>query len=234
MKLAIMQPYFFPYIGYFQLINAVERFVVYDDVNFIKQGWINRNFILAGKEKQLITIPVKQISSFKKINETEIDHSKPWAKKLLKTLKQNYQKAPQFETVFPKLEKLLSTEHEFVSDLARGSILMTIEHLGLETTIIDSSSIYDNSDLESENRVIDICKKEKASMYINPMGGKDLYHADHFEEHGIELRFIKPGIDDYDQGNKAAFVPSLSMIDVLMFNDPTAIRAMLGNYQLVE
>lgn len=234
MKLAIMQPYLFPYIGYYQLINLVDKFVVYDDVNFIKQGWINRNSILVNGKPYLFTVPLENQSSFSKINKTQI-HSKfypIWKKKFLKTIEQNYNKAPNFKEVFPLIQSTFDIESNSLSALATHSLKIVANYIGITTVFEDSSAIYQNQDLSSQSRVLDICEKEKASVYINPIGGLELYSENDFVQHNIKLHFLKSETINYQQLG-SEFVPNLSIIDVLMFNDINTIKGFLTNYELI-
>lgn len=232
MTLAVMQPYVFPYIGYYQLIQAVDKFVVYDDVAFIKQGWINRNNILLNNQKHLFFVPVKGISSFKKINETAIDYQFDWTKKMLLTMEQSYKKAPQFENVFPIIQNILIEKKENIAALAIDSVIEVCAYLDIKTNIQKTSQHYGNEHLKGKDRVIDICKKEYASHYINPIGGQELYDATDFLKHNIQLNFIKTNYIQYKQFNNE-FVPWLSIIDVLMFNPKEDVKILLNNYELI-
>ena len=233
MKIAIMQPYIFPYLGYFQLINAVDKFIIYDDVNFIKQGWINRNYFLLNGSKYLFTIPVENISSYTKINELKLS-VKPfgWQKKILQTVAQAYRKAPFFNDVFPIIEKVINCSHANAGCIALESILSVNEYLSINTDLVKSSEIYQNSDIKNVDRVIDICKRENATIYINAIGGQELYSAQFFLQNKIRLRFLKPCLCQYKQFENE-FIMGLSMIDVLMFNSPVNISAMLNQYELI-
>jgi len=234
MKIAIMQPYFFPYIGYFQLINAVDKFILYDDVTFIKQGWINRNRILLNDKEYLFSVPIKDISSNKYIKDVKIhqDLYYIFKKKLLKTIKQSYSKSPFFEAVFLLLQDTLNCEVETINDLAKHSIKSLCKYLYIDTILIDSSVDYQNGHLHAQERVLDICKKENTNTYINTIGGKDLYSKDEFSRNGIGLIFLKPLIIEYKQYNND-FVPWLSIIDIMMFNGKDKIKKMLNNYALI-
>lgn len=231
MKLAIMQPYFMPYIGYFQLINAVDKFVFLDDVTFIKQGWINRNRILLNDKEHLFSVPIKDISSNKLIKDVKIhqDLYHIFKKKLLKTIKQSYSKSPFFESVFLLFQDILNCEVETINDLAKHSIKSICKYLYIDTILIDSSVDYQNGHLHAQERVLDICKKENTNTYINTIGGKDLYSKDEFSRNGIRLIFLKPLIIEYKQYNND-FVPWLSIIDIMMFNGKDRIKKMLNNY----
>jgi hypothetical protein len=234
MKLAIMQPYLFPYIGYFQLINAVDTFVVYDDVNYIKQGWINRNSILVNNSPFLFTVPLANASSFRTINSLEINKKlyPIWVRKFLKTIEQSYTKSPFFNEVFPLIKNILEYENEKIVELIVKSLLAITKYLDIRTKIIPSSEIFNNNFLKGEERVIDICIQEKATQYINPIGGQELYSKDFFVDKNIELHFIKTNVIKYHQYDKE-FVSWLSIIDIMMFNSPNEINIMLNNYQLI-
>lgn len=234
MKIAVMQPYIFPYIGYFQMINAVDKFVFYDDVNFIKQGWINRNKILVSGKDYLFTLPLKNASSFTLISETLINEIlfEKWKLKFLQTLEQSYKKAPYFYDVFPIINKVLDGEYKTISQCAIKSIKSVSEYMGIKTEFIISSEAYQNKELERQERLIDICKQEKSNHYINALGGQELYKKEDFLKEGIQLNFIKPLPIEYKQFNNI-FVPWLSIIDVLMFNDKQTVKDMLNQYTLI-
>jgi hypothetical protein len=236
MKLAVMQPYVFPYVGYFQLLNSSDKFIFYNDVNFIKQGWINRNNILCQGKPLLFTIPLEKQSSFAKINEVETSHLLfgKWRDSFLKTIDNNYKKAPYYDQV---KEVILDTifddvKQSTISELAILSIKNVLDYLSIEKNTIASEGLYHNNDLAAESRIIDICLKENASIYINPIGGIELYSKQRFSDKGLELLFIKPNLRDYKQFSND-FVPALSIIDVLMFNSVTEVKNMLNDYQFV-
>lgn len=228
-RLAIMQPYFFPYLGYFQLIKAVDEFVVYDDVNFIKQGWITRNKILLNQNEHYITLHAGGISSNKKINEILVGNNRG---KLLKTIEQAYKKAPFFENVYPLISEILSDGSTQLSKYLAASIQKISSFLGINTTFTLSSQIEKNNNLSGQDKVIEICKKLKANQYINAIGGKELYHKDIFLNHNIELKFLRSFEVNYKQFNND-FIPWLSIIDILMFNAIDEIHKMLNQYELI-
>jgi hypothetical protein len=234
MKIAIMQPYLFPYFGYYQLINAVDKFIVYDDVNFIKQGWINRNNILVNGKSYLFTVPLKNQSSFNKINATKVNEKVYflWVNKFLKTVEQNYSKAPFYNEVLSLLNNIFQIEDEHISSIALKSLKLVSEYIGINTVFEDSTVIYSNQNLSSQDRVLDICIKENANYYLNPIGGVDLYSKKDFLDNGIVLNFIKSKKLEYRQFNQE-FVPNLSIIDILMFNNISSIKKNLNNYELI-
>lgn len=233
MKLGIMQPYLFPYIGYFQLVNAVDKFIFYDDVMFIKNGWINRNRILANNEIVFFTVPIENISSFTKINQTKIcnrNYNK-WLKKFLRTLKQNYSHAEFFGPIYNIVIEVLESPPIYISELASRSILVVIDYLGINSEIKYASKEYINNGLKGEERIIDICKNEKADEYINLPGGIDLYNGNIFKANEIVLSFIKSNPVYYKQLIET-HITSLSIIDVMMFNSIEVIRKMIESYEL--
>jgi WbqC-like protein family len=233
MKIAIMQPYLFPYIGYLQLISSVDRFVVYDDVNFIKQGWINRNRILLNGKDSVFSVPLKNASSFVPINKTGLNEQlyPGWKDKFFKTLSQAYAKAPCFSEINEMVIKVFNTPCNSISELSVASLQQVCSYLGLGTEFVVTSSKYNNNHLKAQDRVIDICKTEGADTYINLSGGRELYSKDAFRAAGLELCFIDTKGISYEQfsGN---FVPWLSIIDVLMFNDKTNTIRLLQQYEL--
>ncbi len=227
-----MQPYFLPYIGYLQLLKAVDKFVVYDDVNFIMRGWINRNNILVNGKPHLFTIPLKDASQNKLIRDVRISADEQWKKKLLKTISQSYQKAPFYSTVFPLVEKITYFETDKISELAVNALIAIKNYLDIPTEIVSSSAVYGNSDLKAQERILDICKREKAERYLNPSGGKELYSKEKFDAHDIALFFIQSKPVIYTQFSND-FVPWLSILDVLMFNEPHTVNDLLDKYELI-
>ena len=231
--IAIMQPYFFPYIGYFQLINSVDKFIIYNDVNYIKQGWINRNRVLLNNKAHLITLPLSESSSFKLICETQINkkYYQTWVKKFIKLLEQSYKNAPYFEDTMILLKKILDNECNYISQLNLNSIKSICNYLEINTIIEESSNKYNNIQLKNFERVIDICKKENSSVYINSIGGEKLYSKNIFSSFNIELKFIVTKDIFYNQF-QTDYINNLSIIDVLMFNDVKTIKQLLLKYEL--
>jgi hypothetical protein len=229
MKLGIMQPYFFPYIGYWQLLNYVDTYVVYDDVNYIKGGWINRNFILANGNKTLLTLQLKKASPNKLINEIEIGDN---FNKKLKTISQAYSKAPFFDSIFPIIESLFMSSESNLAFFLFESIKKISEYLEIETSILLSSSLQKDNSLSGQDKIVNICQKLEADTYVNAIGGQDLYSKNIFLENNIKLDFLKSNSIEYPQFNNE-FIANLSMIDVLMFNSPSQIKEYLSRFELV-
>ena len=232
MTIAIMQPYILPYIGYLQLTANVDKFIFYDDVAFINRGWINRNRVLMNGKDFMFTIPLKEASQNKLINEIYIDNTINWRPKFLKSIEQSYKKAPFYQEVYPIIEKIINDNSEKINDYIANSFEVLNQYLGIKTEIVRSSSIYQNTHLKAQERILDICVQEKASHYINPIGGMELYQKSIFEQQNIKLSFIKTKLVQYTQF-KNEFVPWLSVLDVLMFNDKTTIQGFLNGFELV-
>lgn len=233
MKLGIMQPYFMPYIGYWQLINAVDEFVLYDNIQYTKKGWINRNRILNKDEFEYVTIPLKKDSDYLDVKDRSL--SDTWSKdkvKILNKLNSIYKKAPFFDDTFLLFENLINYKNKNLFNYVFYSIKTINEHLDIKTKLTISSTISINHDLKSAEKVIELCKFEKANEYINPIGGIELYSKDQFHEKGIELRFLKSDPISYHQFDNE-FVPWLSIIDVMMFNSVEEIKCLLKKYTLI-
>lgn len=232
MKLAIMQPYFFPYLGYFQLIAAVDKFIIYDDVNFINRGWINRNNILINGKAGLISVPLNGASQNKRIKDILPLSEQKWRISLLKTIEQNYKKAPQFDMVYPMLQQVINNDAGTISDFNYLGIKSVCAYLGISTSLIPSSEIYANSELKGQYRILDICKKENATSYYNPIGGVELYDRKVFTQEDISLSFLKSESPPYKQLTDK-FTPALSIIDLLMFASIDEIKFQLNRFRLV-
>ncbi len=229
-----MQPYFMPYIGYFQLINAVDKFVIYDDVNYINRGWVNRNQVLINGNPSMITVPLKESSQNKLINEIEVSSDVKWKQKMLKTIELSYKKAPFFSEFFSVFEKILNSDYSTISQLNFASIQLVCEYLEIHRNVDLSSSLYNNQHLSGQERILDICIKERANHYINPIGGIELYDKAYFNLSGVNINFLKSNPIEYCQtNNRTNFVQNLSMLDVLMNNGKSEIKIFLSNYNLI-
>lgn len=228
-----MQPYFFPYIGYFQLLMAVDTFIFYDDVNFIKKGWINRNRILLNGEEHLITVPCIKPSQNKLINETYINLEHYSIEKIDKTLYYAYSKAPYYEKISKIVKSVLSGNYLSIAELSAQSVIEVVNYLGLKKELKVSSMLnYDNGDLRGQDRILNIIIREGGSHYINAIGGMALYDKEVFGRKDIDLKFLMPEFKPYQQFSKD-FVPGLSIIDLLMFESKEVILNMLKRYTLV-
>lgn len=231
-KIAIMQPYFFPYIGYFQLIRSVDEFVIYDNIEYTKKGWINRNRILMNGKDRLITLPIKKDSDFLNVVDRQI--STDWNKervKLLNQIKSSYNKATYFNEVFPILQNIIMNNKDNLFDFIFDSIISLNKYLDIKTKMVISSSLSIDHNLKSKYKVIEICKNLKADVYINSIGGVELYDKKEFQSNYIKLNFLKSKPIVYKQFNND-FIQWLSIIDVMMFNSKSKIDEYLNSYEL--
>ena len=229
-----MQPYFFPYIGYFHLITSVDEFVIYDNIQYTKKGWINRNRILSNGEDKILTIPIKKDSDYLNIQDRIIADS--WSKdknKLLNTINNSYKKSPQFNNIFPIVHECLSSLEVNLFKFILNSLTILNSYLEIKTKIITSSDISIDHSLKSQDKVMAICKNLKATTYVNAIGGQELYNVEDFSNKGIKLKFVKSNPLVYKQ-YKNEFIPWLSILDVLFFNDKKDIIKYLNNeYSLI-
>lgn len=233
MKVAIMQPYFFPYIGYWQLMNAVDKFIILDDVNYIMRGYINRNSILINGEPHRFTIPIQQASQNKLIQDTKLNFQEKDKKKFITMLTNAYKKAPYYQKVMPIIEEIIFNEEEDLTTYLHKSLEGICNYLGIKTEIYRSSQIQKNTLLKAQDRIIEICKKMQAEVYINPCGGRTLYNYKAFEKEDIQLFFLDTKSEKivYQQGVET-FKPNLSIIDVMVFNSVETIKMFLEAYEL--
>lgn len=235
MKMAIMQPYFFPYIGYFQLINAVDEFVVYDNIEYTKKGWINRNRILVNGQPVFITLPLKRDSDFLHVHQRFLADS--WTqdrKKMLNRISDAYRKAPNFNEVFSLAERCVLFKGDNLFEFIYNTIVHVNEYLQIRTPVTVSSSILIDHSLRAAEKVLELCKARKAVEYLNPIGGVGLYNKEYFLQNGIRLQFIKSNDVVYNQFDND-FVPWLSIIDVMMFNTKEQIwRHLNSSYTVIE
>ena len=228
---AIMQPYFLPYLGYFQVLAAVRTFVIYDDVQYIKGGWINRNRILIQGRPHFITIPLEKASPNKRILELNIAKTGRWRKKMHSAVQSAYGRAPHFHEVYPAIEDIIDDVHPRLADFLENSLRRISALLGISTEVVKSSDLLPRDNLGGAERVLAICKNLEATAYINAIGGKLLYSPVTFQQSGVSLHFLKSATPEYRQhGN--AYTPCLSIVDVLMFNGVEGTRKMLNCFSL--
>ena len=232
MTSAIMQPYLFPYIGYWQLINAVDTFVVYDNIQFTKKGWFHRNNILLNNKRTLFSIPLKKDSDYLNVIDRYLsDDSEKEIKKILSKIKTAYKKAPYYENVYPLISEILLYDKKNLFEYIVNSIRKICQYLNIETKIIISSTIDIDHTLKSQEKVVSINKALKSKQYINPIGGTELYKTNNFEKENIQLTFLESDVPQYKQFNDE-FIPYLSIIDIMMFNSKDEIKEMLKSFTL--
>jgi len=223
------QPYLFPYIGYWQLMNISDTYVISDSMQYIKKGYINRNNILVDGKKHLFTLEVMGVHAETLINEVKVGNN---FKKIIKSIFHAYKKAPYFEKIYPILEEILSNDEKNLAKYVGYSIERIAQYLDMGTTFIYLSDLQGETELMAQARTIDICKRAKADRYINAIGGQALYNKEDFLKEGIELCFLKTDNIEYKQFSNE-FIPNLSIIDILMFNSKDKIKEMLTKYTLV-
>lgn len=231
--LAIMQPYIFPYLGYFHLIEATRKIVFYDDVNYIKRGWVNRNRILLNNVDFLFTVPVEKASQNKLINEIRPKLNADFERKFFGLIKVAYSRAPFYNNIVELLKYVFSGDYNDIGDLAIKSILSVYQYMGENINWTKSSFVSPESrGTDRADRLIKICLDLEYNSYRNSIGGQSLYGKDYFKSNGVELRFVDPILKGYKQFG-GDFIPGLSIIDILMFNDQNALKDHFNSYRLV-
>jgi hypothetical protein len=231
-RLAIMQPYFLPYIGYYQLVSAVDTFLIYDNIKYTKKGWINRNRLLLNEDAALFSLPLKKDSDALDVVQRELaaDFDRG---KLLNQFKGAYSRAPYFAQTYPLLERVVRCGEGNLFHYIHHSLNETCAHLGIRTEIRVSSTVDINHELRGQEKVLKLCRAMGAEMYVNAIGGTELYAKEDFKARGVELRFLKSKPFEYSQFG-GPFVPWLSLVDVLMFNPLGVVQEYVtGSYDLV-
>jgi hypothetical protein len=234
MRVALMQPYLFPYVGYFQLMSATDLFVVRDDVQFIKGGWINRNRILQHGKPEWITLPIASAVHSCPINERQYLLDSRLASKLVDRVAAAYRRAPFFERTMVLVEEILSCRDTNVASFNLQSLRRLAHELQLEAPILVSSDLVKRPESTGVELVVEICRRVNATTFVNSIGGFELYDPAFFRASGLELVFLQCEAESYPQfGPNSLHIPSLSIVDVLMFNDLDTIRRMLGQFRLI-
>lgn len=224
-----MQPYFMPYIGYWQLMAAVDVYVVYDDVNYIKGGWVSRNRILMDGKPHLFTITLNGASPNKLFNEIEVRDNFVKFRKMLQSC---YAKAPYFADTMQLMEQVYSYEQRDLGHFMLNQFQMVLDYLQCDTKLILSSELTKDNTLRGAEKVKHICKLLGADTYYNAIGGRELYDKSDFAVQGVDLKFVQTLSVQYKQFNDD-FQPNLSLIDVLMFNSREEVQQLLNQYKLV-
>lgn len=230
MKLGIMQPYFMPYIGYWQRINAVDEHVIYDDVNYIKGGWMNRNHILYNGTLKNFNIPLQGASPNKLINQVTVDTNPVLQGKMMKTLEYAYKKAPYFYEAMEVLEPIITSKDDNLATYLEYELRSICRYMGITTRLVMSSSIEKDNSLKGRDKVVEICKKENADIYINASTGEHLYDKTDFKREGLQLIFIKDASKVRYKQISDNFIPALSIIDILMNCTKEKIQELLNDY----
>lgn len=231
MVLGVMQPYLFPYLGYYQLVYHCDKFVFYDDVNYIKGGHINRNNILTANGIQRFTLPVRNASPNTLIKDLSFESG---AKKILRSIEQSYRRSPYFSEIYPVLVEVFESEYRSVPEVTSNSIIRVFEYLELEKEFTFSSQITYARDSNAKEKLWSLCKYFDIYQYCNSEGGKTLYDKTEFSRRGIELSFLRKQPVSYSQGGRGTdFFDDLSMIDVLMWNSKDDVIKLLSKYDII-
>jgi hypothetical protein len=234
MRVAIMQPYFFPYIGYFQLIYATDRFILLDDVQYIRHGWINRNRILKpGEGVQYITVPLAAHHRETLIKDIGISDAPGCFLKILRQLEHYRKRAPYYKAVMELLRECFNCNATGITALNAHCLETVCRYIGLRYHIEIAGQLHlDYTAVqEADEWALQISRQLGASEYINPPGGSSFFNRAKYEANNIQLWFLHPHLRAYDQGRQK-FEPGLSIIDVMMFNTPEQIRSLLQEYEL--
>lgn len=226
-----MQPYFFPYMGYFQLIDRSDIFVFADDVQYLKRGWINRNRILRAGEACWLTLPVRKGAHSLSINQRSYEFVN--ARRLLRRIEASYRRAPRFDETFALVRQIMECSNANVAEFNMNLITRVADRLGITTRFVVSSRLEKNAGLTGQERVVDICQRLGAAHYVNPIGGIRLYQAARFARAGIELSFVQSTVPAYAQFGDPP-IGSLSIVDSLMFNGDSVIAEHLKAYRLIR
>lgn len=227
-----MQPYFFPYIGYFQLIGAVDLFILYDNIKYTKKGWINRNRFLRNGTDHVFTVPLRKDSDALDVRERVLASSFDRGG-LVNQLREAYRAAPHFHDGFPVIEQAIGTPHENLFEYISGAMADICRYLGIDTRVVPSSSLSVDPALKAQDKVLALCGAVGATTYINAIGGQELYSQARFRARSLELKFLKTHPMEYAQFG-APHVPWLSIVDVIMFNSATRVREFVETgYELI-
>ncbi|MBI5898396.1 MAG: WbqC family protein [Rhodocyclales bacterium] len=231
---AIMQPYVFPYLGYFSLVAAADVFVFYDDVNYIPRGWINRNRVLINGLPHTFTMPVANASQNDRILDVRLHAFGRFRDKFFKQMRLAYARAPNFEAGFAYVESVLKGEPALIAQVAIDSVTTLCQQLGIERRFLRSSQVApETHGMDKAGRLAAITRALGSTKYVNALGGTALYDKPRFATLGVELSFVSPRLGAYPQGRTAEFTAGLSIIDVLMNNPAGQVARMIGDYELV-
>lgn len=230
-----MQPYFFPYIGYYSLIKHTDQFILFDTVQFIRHGWIERNRVLKPTEGwQYIAVPLEKKSLTTPIKETKIRNLEDWRDKINRQLEHYKKRAPHYRAAIEVINAAINIDTDSIVVLNANILTKTCEYIGIPLKLrIFSEMGLDVGDGHGAGEwALYISKAISASEYINPIGGRDIFQADQFRAAGITLSFIENNLPQYSQ-KRPTFEPGLSIVDVMMFNDVPQIIQLIDDINLV-
>lgn len=227
-----MQPYLFPHLGYFQLVHVADTFVFLDDVEFIKQGWINRNRLLVQSRAAFFSVPIEAASSFRPIHETKISQQRfpLWKKKFLKTFSQNYPRGPNFDEAYDLVDNIFSLPTNHISELAEYSVRQCCEFLDIDVNFKRSSTDFNQTDLSGVDRILNICESTGCVRYVNASGGRQLYRQGDFSPLNVELCFLIP---DYLAGQSTEANLDLSILHLLAIRGREGTKLLMDRFSLL-
>lgn len=229
-----MQPYFLPYIGYFQLIKGVDEFIIYDNIQYSRKGWIQRNRMLENGKDVFISLSLKKDSDYLDVRDRKLSAQWPQDKKrLLRRISANYRRAPFYSDIFPLIENIFNYENDNLFEFIFNSVKEICNLLDINTKITISSTLDIDHSLRSQEKVIALVKNVQGQIYLNPIGGLELYNNQDFIDSNIKLEFHKAKPISYTQF-KNEFIPWLSILDILMFNPVSQVKEWLEAYEIIE
>lgn len=236
MRVAINQPYFFPYLGYFSLIKQTEQFVLLDEVQFIKQGWIHRNRVLSeGGSWNYIRVPLEKYRQKDLISEVRINNKEEWRNEIFKHLLYYKKRAPYYQETIDTVEKALNIDTDSIVRLNEHSLRVICNYIGIPADFkifTEMGLVVERSEAPDEVP-LNICEAlGNVTEYWNLEGGASFYDRSKFEKAGIAIKFLKSNLLEYPQ-IQGGFEKALSILDVMMFNEPKKIRDMLDDFILI-
>lgn len=235
MKLGIMQPYFFPYLGYFSLIKNTDHFVFFDTPQYERRSWMNRNRILnINGDVNYITVPLVKAPQKTAIKDMIVDNTQDWPESMIAKMGLYKKKAPYYEETVKFFRSVLKEKYHSLADLNVKTTIATCEYLGIEQRF----DVFSKMDLsigpvsQPDEWALEITKAMSYDTYINPPGGTAFFRKELYTKNGIDLKFLKINLQPYIQCI-GRFESSLSIIDAMMFNSKETIRNMLDEYELL-
>jgi hypothetical protein len=236
MKLAIMQPYFFPYLGYFSLIEYADRFILFDPVQFIRHGWIERNRILKpGEGWQYINVPLEKYSRSTLIKEIRIKNTTDWQTRILRQIEHYKKRAPFYNDVKELMQYSFAAPATSIVHLNHRCLGAVADYIGIpyHADIFSEMNLEIGDVTHSGEWALRISQAMGASEYINPPGGREIFKPEQFKSAGIKLKFLASNLPEYSQ-RRPVFENGLSIIDVMMFNSPEDTLALVKEYEFLD
>ncbi|WP_107942070.1 WbqC family protein [Metasolibacillus fluoroglycofenilyticus] len=236
MKVAIMQPYFFPYLGYFSLIKNTDQFILFDTVQYMRHGWIERNRILKPQEGwQYVQAPLMKHSKSTSIKDIQIKNEDNWKERIIRQLEHYKKKAPYYNEVISVVRLALELDTDSIVKLNENILKVVCAYIGIDLSV----KVFSEMDITikkvhaPDEWALNICESLGGIQeYWNPQGGIEFFNRKKYSDAGLTINFLKINLESYSQ-KRRAFEAGLSIIDVMMFNSPEEIRKMLDNYELI-